>query len=113
MPSISWTKSGSVITASGDGRISFGPENKQLTIANVTRQDSGEYRCVANNSLGNDTSNAATLDVQCKLYVICLFIFMAVSGVLLVTAVKIHAFFLLCLLSGMLFRFRKRSNFGR
>ena len=27
------------------------------------------YRCVANNELGHDTSNAAKLDIQCKLSV--------------------------------------------
>ena len=30
------------------------------------RTDSGEYRCVARNSLGNETSNVTALDVQCK-----------------------------------------------
>ena len=33
---------------------------------NVSRTDRGEYRCVARNRVGNDTSNAADLDVQCK-----------------------------------------------
>ena len=63
-PSISWTKDGS---AANSLRISLSLDNKQLTITNVSRDDSGDYRCVANNSIGAAvTSNVATLDVQCK-----------------------------------------------
>ena len=63
-PTLSWTRDGSPVDTSG--RISFSDDEKQLTITNVSRTDSGEYRCVANNSLGNKTSNVATLDVQCE-----------------------------------------------
>ena len=63
-PTISWTKEGSPV--SNNSRISLSQDNKQLTIRYVNRTDSGEYRCVTDNSLGNDTSNAATLDVKCK-----------------------------------------------
>ncbi len=65
-PTISWTRNGSPIDTSDNSGISFSDDNKQLTITNVNRTDSGEYRCVANNKLGNDTSSAATLDIQCK-----------------------------------------------
>ena len=65
-PSISWTKDGSVINANGDPRIIFAEQNTKLNITNVTRVDDGQYRCVANNSLGSATSNASTLDVRCK-----------------------------------------------
>ena len=61
VPAISWTRNGSLVS-SGDQRISFEAGNRTLTITNVSRADSGEYRCVE----GNDTSNATTLDVQCK-----------------------------------------------
>ena len=64
VPTISWTKDGSAI--SSDSRISLSADNKHLTIMNVNRTDSGEYRCVASNSLGNDTSSDATLNIQCK-----------------------------------------------
>ena len=64
-PTISWTRDGSLVS-SGDQRISFEAGNRQLTITNVNRADSGEYLCVADNSERNDTSNATTLDVQCK-----------------------------------------------
>ena len=60
----SWTVNGSAVTVGG--RISLSQDDKQLTITNVTRGDSGQYRCVANNTVGNVTSNAATLNVQCK-----------------------------------------------
>ena len=59
LPTISWTKSGLLITSSDEPQ-------KNLNITNVNRTDSGEYRCVANNIVGNATSNAATLKVQCK-----------------------------------------------
>ena len=65
VPTISWTRDGSLVS-SGDQRISFEAGNRQLTITNVNRADSGEYLCVADNSEGNDTSNATTLDVKCK-----------------------------------------------
>ena len=63
-PSISWTKDGSAVNSP---RIILSSDNKQLTITNVNSGDSGQYRCVANNSIGAAvTSSAATLDVQCK-----------------------------------------------
>jgi len=64
VPTISWTRDGSPVNTSG--RISFSENKKELTITDVSRTDSGEYRCVATNRVGNDTSNAATLNVQCK-----------------------------------------------
>ena len=69
VPSISWTsmtRNVSTLDTSHNSRISFLADNKQLTITNVSRTDSGEYRCVANNSLGNATSDAAVLDIQCN-----------------------------------------------
>ena len=71
VPTITWTRNGSVLTNSVP-RISFGAESKELTITSINRADSGEYRCVANNSEGNATSDAATLDVQCE-YTSCPF----------------------------------------
>ena len=66
-PTISWTKEGSLLSANGDSRISFGADNNTLTIVNVSTADSGKYRCVASNGVENDTtSNAATLNVECK-----------------------------------------------
>ena len=65
-PTISWSKNESPINTSNNFRIRFSEDKKQLTITNVKRTDSGEYRCVGNNSLGSDTSNVAALDVLCK-----------------------------------------------
>ena len=64
VPTMSWTRNGSPEDESG--RISFSADKKHLTITNANRTDSGEYRCVASNELGNDTSNASTVDIQCK-----------------------------------------------
>ena len=66
VPTISWARNGSPIDTDDNYRITFSEDKKQLTMTNVNRTDSGEYRCVANNSLGNDSSNVASLDVQCK-----------------------------------------------
>ena len=64
LPNISWNKEGTPL--SNNSRVSLSAENKHLTITNVDKADNGEYRCVATNSLGNDTSNPAYLEVQCK-----------------------------------------------
>ena len=64
VPTISWTRDGSPVNQSS--RISFSADKKQLTITNVNRTDRGKYRCVASNELGNDTSNASIVDIQCK-----------------------------------------------
>ena len=63
-PIIFWTKDGSSL--SNSSRIRFSKHNRLLTISNLNRKDSGHYRCVANNSLGNDTSNVTIVDIQCK-----------------------------------------------
>ena len=65
LPTLSWTKDGSDI--SNNPRISFSTGKKQLAITKASRVDSGAYQCVATNSLGNDTSKSAVVDVQCKL----------------------------------------------
>ena len=65
IPTFSWTKGGSAVTA--NNRISLSADDKQLSLTNVNyRTDSGEYRCVAANSVGTVNSNAAMLTVHCK-----------------------------------------------
>ena len=65
-PTISWTRNGSPVNTTINSSISFSDDNKKLTITDVNRTDSGEYRCVANNSLGDAASKAAILDIQCN-----------------------------------------------
>ena len=71
VPAISWIRNGFPIDTAGNSGISFSEDKQQLTITNVSRTDSGEYRCVANNSIGNATSDVANLDIQCN---VCNFI---------------------------------------
>ena len=66
-PNFSWTKNGSPVNTTANARISLSADNKQLNIRNSTRVDSGEYRCVVNNSVGAVNSSAAFLTVQCKI----------------------------------------------
>ena len=65
VPTITWTRNGSLLNSSVP-RISLGVESRKLTITSINRADSGEYRCEADNSVGNDTSDGATLEVKCK-----------------------------------------------
>ena len=60
-----WTKDGSVLTAGS--KISLSSDRKQLTITNVTREDSGQYVCEATNNVTTVQSNSATLNVKCKI----------------------------------------------
>ena len=66
VPTISWTRDGSPVDINDNERMGFSAKKTQLSITNVSRTDSGEYRCVARNSLGNDTSNPAKVDIQCN-----------------------------------------------
>ena len=63
-PTFSWTKDGSVVNTTL--RITFNENNKNLTITNVSKGDSGEYICVATNNVETVQSNSSTLNVQCK-----------------------------------------------
>ena len=40
-------------------------EGNWLNITNITRAQAGEYRCIANNTCGNE-STVVDIDVQCK-----------------------------------------------
>ena len=68
VPTIAWTRNGSPLASTGNSRISLSLDQKQLTITNVNKTDSGEYRCLANNNLGDATSDAAALDIQCNVF---------------------------------------------
>lgn len=72
-PAIMWSRndrvlSGNVLVSdsvnvpTGNGNISRASVN--LTITNTFRDDTGVYRCFANNSMGNDSSDVRIV-VQC------------------------------------------------
>ena len=64
VPTISWNKDGYPV--SNGFRIILSPNHEQLTIRNVNRIDRGDYKCLATNRVGTDTSNASTINVLCK-----------------------------------------------
>ena len=64
LPAISWKKDGHSI--GNNSRISYSAESSELRIIDVYRTDRGKYHCVASNSIGNASSDAATLVVECK-----------------------------------------------
>ena len=63
-PTLSWTKDRSPIN--NNQGIPFSGDNETLSIASINRSESGNYRCVARNGLGNYSSNPAKVDVHCK-----------------------------------------------
>ena len=69
IPTFSWAKDGSAVTA--NNRISLSAENKHVTITNVNGRDRGEYRCEAHNIVNTVKSNAATLTIQRKDVLFC------------------------------------------
>ena len=66
LPKITWTIDGNSVDTSKSFRMNLFYEGEQLTVKNVSRRNSGVYRCVAENSIGNVTSNGTTLRVHCK-----------------------------------------------
>ena len=66
VPTISWTIDGNSVDTSNSSSMNLSYEEKQLTVKNVSRGDNGVYRCVAENSLGNNTSHGTTLEVLCE-----------------------------------------------
>ena len=47
-------------------------KGKLLNISNITRNQSGEYRCIANNTCGNE-STTMFINVQCKIILVAFF----------------------------------------
>ena len=66
MLTISWTINGAPVNTRDNSRISFSANKTHLTITNVSRTDSGEYRCIAENRVGSDITDVAKLDIRCK-----------------------------------------------
>ena len=71
-PNVSWTKNGQGLNVATNSRLtaSRANNNHNLTVTDVHRSDAGQYRCVANNSVGSSTSSAAILEVYCKYRII-------------------------------------------
>ena len=67
-PSIKWTKNNEVLNTETNSNLtaSSSANTHSLRIEDVHRSDEGQYRCVANNSIGNITSTAGTLEVHCE-----------------------------------------------
>ena len=67
-PHVAWTKNEAGLNVAADARLRAvsNDGNHQLTISNVQQSDTGQYRCVAINSLDNTTSSPATLTVHCE-----------------------------------------------
>ena len=67
-PSVNWTKNGEELNVTANHRLSLSSTNNNhsLKITDVKRSDTGQYRCVAINSISSSTSSAATLTVQCE-----------------------------------------------
>ena len=73
-PSVVWTKDKDLdVTANSRVTLSSRNDHHSLEIARVYLSDSGQYRCVANNSQGRSSSSAATLTVQCKQFALDVF----------------------------------------
>ena len=70
---ISWTFDGSFIKVNKNSRISLSNDSQELTITNVTRGDSGDYRCLVKNRVGNDSSDPSVINVLCKYRISLLF----------------------------------------
>ena len=67
-PRVTWTKNEENLNITANLRLTTSSlnNNHSLTITDVHRSDSGQYRCVIINSVGNLTSSAGNLNVQCK-----------------------------------------------
>ena len=67
-PSIKWTKNNEILNTEANSKLtaSSSGNTHSLRLQDVHRSDKGQYRCVANNSIGNITSAAGTLEVHCE-----------------------------------------------
>ena len=67
-PGVTWTKNEEKLNITVNQRLTASSLNNKhnLIITDVHRSDSGQYRCVIINSVGNITSSPGDLNVQCK-----------------------------------------------
>ncbi|GAA6072103.1 neuregulin 2b isoform X1 [Tachysurus ichikawai] len=57
-PSFRWLKDGNELRKSKDVKIKTNKKNSKVQISQVRLEDSGNYTCVAENSLGKDNSTS-------------------------------------------------------
>ena len=78
-PTVIWSKIDGIlsdrVSVSDSDRVSTGHgnvtrANVTLTINTASREDTGDYICFANNTIGSDSSNVS-ITVQCKLFAMC------------------------------------------
>ena len=67
-PRVTWTKNEEKLNTTTNLQLTVSSLNNKhnLTITDVHRSDSGQYRCVIINDVGNLTSSPGNLKVQCK-----------------------------------------------
>ena len=66
-PTVAWTLDGVPLDpASGQVSVQTSGPTSVLLVADAQGEDEGSYRCVASNSEGEATSNAADLQLACK-----------------------------------------------
>ena len=67
-PNIKWTRNNKTLDTEANSKLTTSSSGKthSLRIQVVHRSDEGQYRCVANNSIGNIISTAGTLKVHCE-----------------------------------------------
>ena len=67
-PRVTWKKNEEKLNITTNPRLTASSlnNNHSLTITDVHRSDSGQYRCVIINDVGNLTSSPGNLKVQCK-----------------------------------------------
>lgn len=64
-----WTKDGKKIDIEkSGGRLSFDTENRKLIIKHVSKEDAGNYKLTATNSVGSTTSDAIFLGILRKFH---------------------------------------------
>ena len=62
-PSIGWLHNGAVVMASTRVSVSMVGVESQLRVVDVVEADTGSYQCVANNALGQESSQMASLTI--------------------------------------------------
>ena len=67
VPSTAWIRLGQVVTY-----------DKMLVLPVIKRNESGSYKCLAWNGIGNNSTNSCTIDVQCEfqLFIILIVVIM-------------------------------------